>query len=298
MRNPIPSLLSPSVAGGMFLFLLLTACGQQNSFPDDNALYDMEVEEEIIPITRQAEVVPPPPSFSETGDDQDPADEVVKSLIIRQGDMEIEVKEVEKAKAGLDVLVQTHKGYYSNEQYQDAWNRLSYTLSIRIPSDRFEAFVKGVEEGEGRIVSKQITARDVTEEYLDLELRQKNILSFLKRYNEMLKQARNVEEMLQIQKRIDELENGVERVVGRLKFLNDRVKYSTLNIEIYQHIKHEKAQVEEDGFFTRLWEGLTKGWDRFLNFIIGLATNWSLFLILAVIVYFVMKLWRRRKGRK
>lgn len=51
----------------------------------------------------------------------------------------------------------------SNEQYQDAWNRLSYTLSIRIPSDRFEAFVKGVEEGEGRIVSKQITARDVTE---------------------------------------------------------------------------------------------------------------------------------------
>src|SRR5690554_1336750 len=103
---------------------------------------------------------------------------------------------------------------------------------------------------------------------------------------------------LQIQKRIDELENEVERVVGRLKFLNDRVKYSTLNIEIYQHIKHEKAQVEEDGFFTRLWEGLTKGWDRFLNFIIGLATNWSLFLILAVIVYFVMKLWRRRKGRK
>ena len=133
MRNPIPPLLSPSVAGGMFLFLLLTACGQQNSFPDDNALYDMEVEEEIIPITRQAEVVPPPPSFFETGDDQAPADEVVKSLIIRQGDMEIEVKEVEKAKAGLDVLVQTHKGYYSNEQYQDAWNRLSYTLSIRIP---------------------------------------------------------------------------------------------------------------------------------------------------------------------
>src|SRR5690554_1676227 len=62
----------------------------------------------------------------------------------------------------------------SNEQYQDAWNRLSYTLSIRIPSDRFEAFVKGVEEGEGRIVSKQITARDVTEEYLDLELRQRS----------------------------------------------------------------------------------------------------------------------------
>src|SRR5690554_7139826 len=76
--------------------------------------------------------------------------------------------------------------------------------------------------------------------------------------------------MLQKQKRIDELKNEVERVVGRLRFLNDRVKYSTLNIEIYKHIKHEKAQVEEDGFFTRLWEGLTKGWDRFLNFIIGL----------------------------
>lgn len=44
------------------------------------------------------------------------------------------------------------------------------SLKVRVPSKQFEPFTNS-EKGDGEIIAKNINARDVTEEYVDGEIR-------------------------------------------------------------------------------------------------------------------------------
>jgi hypothetical protein len=49
-----------------------------------------------------------------------------------------------------------------------------------------------------------------------------------------LKQANKVEEIVAIEKEIGNLRTDIESIEGRLKYLKDKVSYSTLNVVFYE----------------------------------------------------------------
>ena len=80
----------------------------------------------------------------------------------------------------------------------------------------------------------KIYVKDVTEEYTDVVIRLKNKKEAEKRFLEILKQTKTIKEILDVEEHLREIREEIESKEGRLKFLNDQVSYSTINLSIYQ----------------------------------------------------------------
>jgi hypothetical protein len=246
----------------------------------------MLMEEEMIPIAEQS---PPPPPI-----DKIEKQEVIKKKIIKDGRLGLRVSELEKTKLRIDTLIKNHGGYYANESFNNTDWESSYNLKIRIPSANFEKFISGVETSEGEILYKEIDARDVTDQFIDLETRLENKRNYLIRYKDLLKKANSVKEILEIEEKIRGLEEEIESTTGRLKYLNDLVDYSTLDLTISKQKDFKYNPAKRDKFSERLKQSLSKGWFGFVDFLLFIIKIWPFWICVTLILYF----WKKYKKTK
>jgi hypothetical protein len=267
--------------------ILMASCHQNNS---DQASYAVaEMDQEMISESRQSADAPLPPM------DKIESQDVIKKIIIKDGSIGLRVSELEKAKWRMDTLIKSHGGYYANERFQNTDWESSYTLQIRIPALNFEKLIADIENGDGQILFKEIDARDVTDQFIDLEIRLDNKRNYLNRYNDLLKQAKNVKEILEIEEKIRVLEEEIESTTGRLKYLSDLVDYSTLNLTISKTEDFKYNPDNRDKFSERLKQSLSKGWFGFVDFLLFMIRIWPFWIIVTALVY----LWKKyRKSRR
>ena len=154
------------------------------------------------------------------------------------------------------------------------------------------------EMGEGEVKYKEIDARDVTEQFIDLETRLANKKSYLLKYKELLNQAKTVKDILEIETNIRAIEEEIESTYGRLKYLSDLVDYSTLDLEITKP-KDTKYQIDKrDNFLTRIRFALVKGWIGFVDLIVFAVRIWPFWIIITLFIYFLIRVGKRMNRKK
>ncbi len=269
------------------LIFLISSCHQKQS---DKVMYDMAtVQEQMAPVTKH--IINAPLSQSEKIE----KNEIIKKRIIKDGKIGLRVTELEKTKAHVDSLVKNYDGYYANESLSNTDYESSYDLKIRVPSANFEKFITEIENGDGEILYKEIDARDVTDEFIDLETRLENKRNYLKRYNELLKRANTVKEILEIEEKIRGLEEEIESTTGRLKYLSDLVDFSTLNLTISKQKDFKYNPVNRDKFSERLKQSISKGWFGFIDGLLFMIKIWPFWIIVTLVIYFWNKYKRKKK---
>ncbi len=220
--------------------------------------------------------------------------EINKKKIIKDGRIGLKVKNLEQTKHHIDTLVNLFEGYYANESFNNSDQESTYNLTIRIPSTSFEKFVDGINPGKGELLYKNIDARDVTEQFMDLENRLASKKNYLNRYNELLAKAKSVKDILEIEEKIRIIQEELESVTGRLKYLSDQVNYSTINLMIVTKKEFEFQPKERDNFFERIKESVIKGWFGFIDVFLFLFRLWPLWILLFGL-YFILHKFRKRK---
>lgn len=112
----------------------------------------------------------------------------------------------------------------------------------------------------------------------------------------MLKSAKTTKDMLEIQENIRELEDEIDISEGRLKFIDDRVQYSSLDLTIFKE-KVRSFTTSKIGFGSLFGDSITEGWNSFVGFILGIISFWPFLLFIPLIV-FSWKKWKVRKQAK
>jgi len=146
------------------------------------------VYEESEPQMTSASVDQEAPAIPESNQVQ-----IQESQIIKSGDLKFEVDKIKASKSKVDTLLNNLNGYYENEQYSSYGSRNAYHLRIRIPNKNFDNLIDQLENGTGKLISKSINAQDVTEEFVDLNIRLESNLAYLNQYKEILKKAKVIE---------------------------------------------------------------------------------------------------------
>jgi len=215
--------------------------------------------------------------------------------IIKDGNISIKVKDVELAKKRMDAIVKTYDAYYENESFENYEYKTSYSLKVRVPSKQFESFLQASEKGEGEIITKNINARDVTEEYVDLEIRLNSKKLFRTRYNQLLEKAGKVDDILAIEENIRTLQEEIESQEGQLKFIDDQVTYSTLEIMLFTEKVLSKPTVSEETFFQRFKTSLANGWNMLVNVVLWCIMQWPWLIVVTILIVMVKVYLRRRR---
>ncbi len=285
----------------LVLGICLTACqGDYSSSKEMSGTYiteemqdrsmasgDLDMREQSNQLPpRTAEPPAPPPAPEENEADQSIRNSIKKgSKIIKDGNVRVEVSDLKTAKAEIDSTLKQFDGYFENEGYQSGNYQSSYQLRIRVPTENFEKLLKAIESGSGKIVHKNVSARDVTEEYVDVSIRLNNNKNYLNRYQELLKKANSIKDILEIQEKSRRIEEEIDVRTGRLRYIDDQVRFSTLRLELTQ--AHEyTATRKARNFGQQLVDSFKNGFDGFLDFMLFLVSIWPFILILGLLWWF------------
>lgn len=119
-------------------------------------------------------------------------------------------------------------------------NSDSVRMVLRVPVLRLDEVRATIKYGVVRVDRDSLEARDVTKEYFDSASRLKNMLAEEDQYRAILRQARTVEDTLQVTERLSDVRAEIEQMQGTLNFLKNQAELATVQISI---IAETEAQV-------------------------------------------------------
>jgi hypothetical protein len=215
--------------------------------------------------------------------------------IIKNGKMGIQVDSIDNHHLDLTNTVKKYGGYIASEKLSNTYPRTTLDLTIRVPAINFEKLVEEIEKGKGTVLFKNINARDVTTEFMDLESRLATKRKFIDRYHELLKKANEVKDMLEIEENLRKLQEEVESSEGRLKFLVDQVDFSTLDLTVNQA---RESEVKIPGFGKNIVDSVKTGWQILITIFLFIIKIWPIILLYVFVWYGIKKFWKRYKARR
>lgn len=222
------------------------------------------------------------------GESQENTSETIQRKIIKEGGLRFETSNASETRKSILQLTEAYKAYVSRDFVDAHGDVTEYTLSIRVPSEHFEELMEKISGNAGKVDYKNSSARDVTEEFIDVEARISTKKELENRYLQLLSKANTVQEILQLEKEIGNLRSEIEAIEGRLNYLKNQTALSTINVSFYEKNK-------EAGFMPSFPEAFKKGWANLQYFLLGLTTLWPFILLIAGIIYFAVRA-KKRNG--
>lgn len=217
-------------------------------------------------------------------------------MIIKTGSMDITVDDYAKAIPSIQNLIKGSNGYIQSEnESTDNWAKRN-NIVIRVPAANFEKLMNSIGGIARNVLNRHVNTDDVSEEYYDTDARKKAQQAAANRYIELLKQAKNVEEVMAVQSKIDGIQEEVDAKEGRLRYLRDQVGYSTITLSVAQN--YEYKPTDGPGFGSRMGNAFGNGWQGFLNFLIIVANLWPLWIMLAAAYFIIRKIVKRFLKKK
>lgn len=217
-----------------------------------------------------------------------PSTSPIERKLIKTGNIDIEVSNVTDTKNQITALVKEAGGYISSDNQNNYSGAPRYEQVVRLPSDKLDDFVLKIEGLAKKVDNKTISTQDVTEEFIDVETRLATKKELEARYRDLLKQAKSVKDIIEVEAQLNNVRSEIESMEGRLKYLNSQVSYSTLTVTYYQTVSGNY------GFGYRFLNSFGAGWIALLDFIIGIFAAWPFIIMLGVGTWLFFR-WRRKK---
>ncbi|PHV70921.1 hypothetical protein CS063_07825 [Sporanaerobium hydrogeniformans] len=229
--------------------------------------------------------------------------------MIKTGEMEIQTKEFKACVEALGKKIQSLEGYIQNSNveggnyYEEYQNMRSAYLEVRIPQKHFDSFLNSPQEY-GSVTRTSTNSEDITNQYVDTEIRLKSLKTRHERLLSLLEQSGSLEELFEIEKELGEVTYELEKAEGTLQKYDQLVDMSTINIHI-----QEVQKVQEVKPVITFGDRLVKTFNRSVENVIDLAKNFILavvacipFLVVfvpfvAVIAFFTIRLNRHTKNK-
>jgi hypothetical protein len=187
--------------------------------------------------------------------------QVVERKLIKRGNVNIEVQNLKNAQESVEKWCKDFGGYI--ESFSENTNSANFNL--RIPSIKFDEALNSVGEF-GTVKSKNISTQDVSEQFYDLQGRLATKKIMQERLQKYLTQAKDVKDMLQIEKELNNTISEIESMEGRMKRLSGQIEYSSVNIFL-----ELPYRTSDEGF---VWPDFLQGFREFLSncvdFFVGL----------------------------
>ncbi|HEU4412737.1 MAG TPA: DUF4349 domain-containing protein [Polyangiaceae bacterium] len=110
------------------------------------------------------------------------------------------------------------------------------TVVLKIPANKLDDALARV----GRVAKvrdKNVSARDVTSDYVDLNIRIDNARKLQARLKELLTQTQDVGKVLEVEKELARVTEQLERLEGQMRLLSQQTTYATLTVTVEEDVK-------------------------------------------------------------
>ena len=205
--------------------------------------------------------------------------ETIERKIIRDANISLEVPSTTETQHKVTAIAEQHGGFVvtseakQRENIDPAKRTLDIKLVVRVPANQFGPTLNEIKALASNVTQESVNGQDVTEEFIDLEARLKTQKALEMQFLEIMKQARKVEDALEVQRQTAEVRTEIEKLEGRKRFLENRASLSTITVNL---AAPPVIVVSSTGFGHSLREALSDSLD--------LASGIVIFLVRFVIM--------------
>ena len=218
--------------------------------------------------------------------------------IIRRANLAIELADVERGISRLAEVVEDFGGYLAETQsHTDATGTLRATITAYVPPERFGRALAGL-EGLGRVTSRRIAGQDVSEEFVDLEARVRNLERHEGQLLAFMNKAQKVADLLSLENELARVRGEIERLAGRIRFLKARTEMASIQVSLVR----APVATPPDDVLARVWEqvrtAFLEAWHaafRVAAALIVLAAQASPLSVPALAAWALYRRWARRR---
>lgn len=222
---------------------------------------------------------------------------VIKTAYI---EIEIETGKFDGTMFELTNLAEQSGGFVASSQsYSDSEGNLTGGyITLRVPANAYNPALNRIKEM-GTVKNSSSSGQDITQEYVDLESRLRNYEAQEEVLLELMKESKKVSDSIEVQRELSNVQGEIEVIKGRMRYLDDRVSFST--IDVYFHEPDPIKTATGWGFLDALKRGLRGAVTAFNWIVMALIASAPVLIIIGIIliiVWLAIRARNRRRARK
>jgi hypothetical protein len=173
------------------------------------------------------------------------------------------------------------------------------TITVRVPAERLDEALRAIKADVIEVRSENISGEDVTQQYVDLESRLRNLEAAEEQLQEIMGSATRTEDVMMVFNQLVQVRGEIESVKGQMQYFERSARLSAVSVELIADAAAQPLQIagwRPEGTAKAAVEALI----RALQFLAD-AGIWAVIcivpigLILGLPAYFVIRALRRRR---
>jgi hypothetical protein len=161
---------------------------------------------------------------------------------------------------------------------------VSGSLVVRIPERRYARVMEQL-SGLGRVEGREETGQDVSQEFVDLEARERHLEAVESQLLNLLDETNTVAEALTVQSQLNQVQLDLEQTRGRLQYLEDQVAFATISLDVRER---QVAAAADDGgpwSIVDAWGTAARGFVTVVGWILVVAATITPVVILLLLAF-------------
>jgi outer membrane murein-binding lipoprotein Lpp len=159
----------------------------------------------------------------------------VDRKIIYKANLTMQVDNYPEAQAKIESAVSLAGGYILQFNESETTYEKSGSFVVKVPANGFQSLLKQLETIHPS-VKKNMQGQDVSEEFVDLSSRLKAKQLVESRLIGFMEKAAKTDELLAFSNELGKVQEEIERIKGRMRYLEQNVSYSTIEIRLSQKL--------------------------------------------------------------
>lgn len=229
-------------------------------------------------------------------------------MIITTVTLQMQTQEFDKGIAEIDAIVANHGGFVQDSNIDgmgmyEKYASRNASFTVRIPSDRLDAFIGGVGDT-FHIINKQQSGQDITESYHDNEARLNSLRVQEKRLLEMMETAEELQYLIEVQRELADVQYQIDSYTSSKLRMENQVSMSTVYLYLNEVMEYDPVEPVPVTFGERLRHTASNSFASFVSFLqdFVLAVIWLapflIFLAILVGIVVIIIMLATRKSRR
>ena len=225
--------------------------------------------------------------------------ETPSRMIIKTGWLNLVVKDVLESAKKIAKFAEDNGGWVVSSNISEYEKVPSGSITVRVPAEKFEEAKDYFRSLAKRVTNEQVQSQDITEEYVDLQSRLRNLEATESQLLELMRRSGTVSDILQVQKELTNIRGQIEQIKGRIQYLERSAKMSsiTVNLALSEELLPIPPAEKWRPKYVLLqsWKNVLSFWKEFSYFLIRLVVWAQVWAPALIIVWFLRKTLKKRK---
>ncbi len=183
-------------------------------------------------------------------------EQVFDRMVVKTAELGVRAEDVRGSAEEARRVAERFGGEILSSRVYAGSGPVSADLVLSVPSGEFEVALDELRGLVTRVTTDTVEGQDVTEEFVDLESRERNLLAAEESLLTLYDRAESVEDTLTVERELTDIRGQIEEVQGRIQYLERRTATSEiiLRLEPIPHAPPPQQAWSPSSVAARAWD--------------------------------------------